>query len=70
MRLPPAKYNLLQFTIKNLIRENKIPQMVSVMQTGQEAGMQTMDQALLELVKRRLVANEHAKALANDKSKF
>ena len=50
--------------------ENKIPQMVSVMQTGQEAGMQTMDQALLELVKRRLVATEHAKALANDKTKF
>ncbi len=56
--------------VRNLIRENKIPQMVSVMQTGQEAGMQTMDQALLELVKRRLVATEHAKALANDKTKF
>src|SRR5690606_18335351 len=34
--------------IRNLIRENKVPQMYSVMQTGQGANMQTMDQCLLD----------------------
>ena len=56
--------------IRNLIRENKVPQMYSVMQTGQHAHMQTMDQCLLDLVQRRLVSAEQAKTLALDKSKF
>jgi len=56
--------------IRNLIRENKVPQMYSVMQTGQEQNMQTMDQCLLDLVNRRLVAAETAKNAALDKTKF
>ncbi|GJL82274.1 MAG: twitching motility protein PilT [marine bacterium B5-7] len=56
--------------VRNLIRENKIAQMYSVMQTGQDADMQTMDQSLLDLVKRRLISTESAKALAMDRSKF
>ena len=56
--------------IRNLIRENKVPQMYSVMQTGHSANMQTMDQSLLDLVQRRLVSAEQAKNLALDKSKF
>lgn len=36
--------------IRNLIRENKIPQMYSAIQTGQALGMQTMDQCLSKLV--------------------
>ena len=56
--------------IRNLIRENKVPQMYSVMQTGQGANMQTMDQCLLDLVQRRLISAESAKTLALDKSKF
>ncbi len=56
--------------IRNLIRENKIPQMYSVIQTGQDHHMQTMDQSLLELVKRRLISAESGKAMALDKSKF
>ena len=36
--------------IRNLIREDKVAQMYSVLQTGQSLGMQTMDQALQKLV--------------------
>ena len=35
--------------IKNLIREDKVAQMYSVIQTGQEKGMQTLDQSLKKL---------------------
>ncbi|MDH4273750.1 MAG: type IV pilus twitching motility protein PilT, partial [Gammaproteobacteria bacterium] len=38
--------------IRNLIRENKVPQMYSAIQTGQQLGMQTLDQNLAELIKR------------------
>jgi Tfp pilus assembly pilus retraction ATPase PilT len=42
--------------IRNLIRENKVAQMYSALQTGQQFGMQTLDQCLLELVKRNIVS--------------
>jgi twitching motility protein PilT len=41
--------------VRNLIRENKLHQIPSMMQTGQRAGMQTLDMALQELVKKDLV---------------
>lgn len=51
--------------IRNLIRENKIPQMFSAIQTGQQQGMQTLDQSLMDLVQRgdinRIEARIHAK---------
>ena len=56
--------------IRNLIRENKVPQIYSSIQTGQEHSMQTMDQNLLELVQRRLISVDAARAKAVDKSKF
>ena len=56
--------------IRNLIREAKVPQMYSVLQTGQDSNMQTMDQSLLDLVKRRKILPETAKVMAVDKSKF
>ena len=40
--------------IRNLIRENKIAQMYSAIQTGQSVGMQTLDQSLQDLVRRRV----------------
>ena len=46
--------------IRNLIRENKIPQMVSVMQTGQREGMQTLDMNLQQLVKGRKITQAAA----------
>ncbi|HFC8031176.1 TPA: type IV pilus twitching motility protein PilT [Neisseria meningitidis] len=47
--------------VRNLIRENKITQINSVLQTGQASGMQTMDQSLQSLVRQGLIAPEVAR---------
>ena len=52
--------------IRNLIREDKIAQMYSVIQTGMIHGMQTMDQCLKQLVNRGLVTAADAKTKAMD----
>jgi twitching motility protein PilT len=46
--------------IRNLIRENKVHQIYSAMQAGVQFGMQTMNQSLVNLVKRRRIAREDA----------
>ena len=56
--------------IRNLIRENKIAQMYSALQTGQQFGMQTLDQSLTELVKRNLVSTPEARSKAANKDAF
>ncbi len=56
--------------IRNLVRENKIAQMYSSIQTGQSEGMQTLDQHLLHLVRTRMVVLEEARTRAMDRSKF
>ncbi|MGD0948125.1 MAG: type IV pilus twitching motility protein PilT [Candidatus Binatia bacterium] len=48
--------------VRNLIRENKIHQLPSTMQTGQAVGMQTLDMALVDLVNRGLVTQEEAQS--------
>lgn len=53
--------------IRNLIRENKIPQMYSAIQTGQNVGMQTLDQNLQDLVKRNIVSANEARSKAANK---
>ncbi|HHJ19695.1 MAG TPA: type IV pilus twitching motility protein PilT [Gammaproteobacteria bacterium] len=50
--------------IRNLIRENKVAQMFSAIQTGQREGMQTLDQNLKELLSKGLVTREEARAKA------
>jgi twitching motility protein PilT len=44
--------------VRNLIREGKLHQIPSMMQTGQRMGMQTFDMALQELVKKGLIDKE------------
>ena len=56
--------------IRNLIRENKIAQMYSAIQTGQNVGMQTLDQNLLDLVRRGLVNPVEARNRAANKDSF
>ena len=46
--------------IRNLIRQGKVAQIYSYMQTGSRSGMQTMEQALADLVTRRVVDAELA----------
>jgi twitching motility protein PilT len=47
--------------IRNLIRENKVAQMYSSIQTGQKFGMQTLDQCLQEMVRKGQIAPDQAK---------
>ena len=46
--------------IRNLIREDKVAQMYSAIQTGAASGMQTLDQCLRELVDKKLISVEAA----------
>jgi twitching motility protein PilT len=48
--------------VRNLVRENKIHQIPSSMQTGQSVGMQTLDMSLLDLVNKGLVTKEEAQS--------
>ncbi len=56
--------------IRNLIRENKIAQMYSSIQTGQNIGMQTLDQCLVDLVRRNVVSAAEARVKAQNKDSF
>jgi twitching motility protein PilT len=56
--------------IRNLIREAKVAQMYSAIQTGGAIGMQTMDGCLQEYVKRGLVTKEAAREKAANPDKF
>jgi twitching motility protein PilT len=56
--------------IRNLIRENKVAQMYSSIQTGAQLGMQTLDQNLLELVRRNQVSVVEARSKATNKDIF
>ena len=52
--------------VRNLIRENKIAQIGSVMQTGQQYGMQTLDQCLQNLVRRNQISVDMARSKASN----
>ncbi len=56
--------------IRNLIREDKIAQMYSIIQTSASLGMQTMDQSLQQLVKTGVIAKEAAKDKAKSPEIF
>ncbi len=56
--------------IRNLIRENKVAQMYSAIQTGRREGMQTLDQHLLELVDRSVISKQTAREYAVNKASF
>ena len=56
--------------IRNLIREDKIAQMYSSIQTGQAQGMQTLDQCLTELMAKGVVSKEEARYKAQNKDQI
>ncbi len=56
--------------IRNLIREGKIAQMYSAIQTGQGHGMHTLDQNLSELLAKGLINKEEARFRAVQKENF
>ncbi len=56
--------------IRNLIRENKIAQMYSAIQTGQQFGMKTLDQDLQQLVQKNVVTRQEALSKCANKDNF
>ena len=56
--------------IRNLIREDKVAQMYSAIQTGANMGMQTLDQCLANLIEKRLITREQARAKAKMPENF
>ena len=56
--------------IRNLIREAKVAQMYSTIQTGNNAGMQTLDQNLADLVKRSVISMHEARSKAKIPENF
>ncbi|HEX5448874.1 MAG TPA: type IV pilus twitching motility protein PilT [Gaiellaceae bacterium] len=59
-RVPALEILLPDDAIRNLIRQGKVEQIYSYMQTGSRSGMQTMEQSLAELVTRRIVSPSEA----------
>jgi twitching motility protein PilT len=56
--------------IRNLIREDKVAQMYSAIQTGAQLGMQTLDQCLKNLIDKRLITKEAARGKAKNPDDF
>ncbi|BFM13429.1 type IV pilus twitching motility protein PilT [Simiduia litorea] len=56
--------------IRNLIREDKVAQMYSAIQTGAAVGMQTMDQCLADMVARRIIGRDVAREKAKIPENF
>ncbi|MFC1926816.1 type IV pilus twitching motility protein PilT [Chloroflexota bacterium] len=61
-RVAAVEVMLATSAIRNLIREGKIYQMLNVMQTGSQYGMQTLDQAIADLMQKNLISEEEALA--------
>jgi len=56
--------------IRNLIREDKVAQMYSAIQTGLGVGMQTLDQCLKDLLAKGLISRQDAREKAKNKEDF
>ena len=56
--------------LPNLIRENKVPMIASMIQAGKATGMQSMDDALYGLLREGKISAEDAYLKATDKSRF
>jgi twitching motility protein PilT len=56
--------------IRNLIREDKVAQMYSAIQTGQAFGMQTLDQDMQDKLRKGMIAKQEAVARAVNKELF
>jgi len=56
--------------VSNLIRQGKMDQLESAMQSGAATGMRTMDSAIQQLLDRREISGKEAYKKANNKSKF
>jgi len=69
-RVPAVELLITTSAVRNLIRAGKSHQLWTNMQTGFQFGMQTMDQALKDLVNRDIVSFEVAADRARDRANF
>jgi twitching motility protein PilT len=69
-RIPAAEVMLASPAVRNLTREGKTHQIANTIQTSREIGMQTMDQALADLVRAGLVSLDEARPYAEDGETF
>jgi len=69
-RVAAVEVMLANAAIRNLIREGKTHQMSSVLQTGAQEGMQTLEQALKDLYRRKVIALDDACAVAHDEQEL
>jgi twitching motility protein PilT len=67
-----AAYEIMvgNMAVRNLIRESKVAQLYSAMQTGSNVGMQTLDQALTKLVQQGRISKEEAASKARYPENF
>jgi twitching motility protein PilT len=56
--------------VKNMIRESKSHQLSSLVQTGSQYGMHSLDQSLTQLVRKGVITSDTAYALATEKKLF
>ncbi len=56
--------------VRNLIRESKTHQIPSMIQTGKQYGMQLLDDAVMQLYKKKWISPDEAYAKANNKAMF
>jgi twitching motility protein PilT len=69
-RIAATEIMICTSAVRNLIREDKIPQLYSAIQTGQNIGMRTMDMHLRELAAANLIAKTSAQEFAVNKESF
>jgi len=69
-RVPAVEVMIATAGIRNLIREGKTHQIYSLMETGGDLGMQTMDRALASLVRSGMVSEEEAVSRAVDQDNY
>lgn len=69
-RVAALEVMICNSAIRNLIREDKVAQMYSSIQTGQSQGMMTLDQHLSELVSQNLISRDTARVVALNKTAF
>jgi len=69
-RIAATEILLCTGAVRNLIREDKVPQIYSAIQTGQSVGMRTMDMHLRELAANNIIAKTSAMEFATNKESF
>jgi twitching motility protein PilT len=69
-RVPAFETMVAVSAVRNMIRENKTYQVKSLIQTGQRYGMQTLDQSLAELVKKKQITYQDGLEKASDPLEF